>query len=184
MARVPSSHGSLDGDPGEGRASPVPEADASGRAEFEDEDPFDSDEFREFLRQRRDRRAEVGSVSARPVTGRGNRRADEDSDDDRPSRGGGGGQPPEWDGVSQSFQDWLIKCRLWLATTRAKPKAQGPLILQRLSGVPFQAFKHWAKDAAWLGNEQGGTLLLEAMNLPENFGEDREEDLLASLNIK
>ena len=179
MARLPSSHGSLDG----GEAA-MPDVATSAAAE-EDEDPFDSDEFREFLRHRRERggrSAEVGSMSARPVAGRGNRRGDDDSDEDRHHRGGGGGQPPEWDGVSQSFQDWLIKCRLWIATTRAKPKAQGPLILQRLSGVPFQAFKHWAKDAAWLGNEQGGTLLLEAMNQPENFGEDREEDLLASLS--
>ena len=43
---------------------------------------------------------EVGSVTARPATGRGNRRAEDESDDDRFSRGGGSGQPPEWDGVS------------------------------------------------------------------------------------
>ena len=180
-ARVPSSHGSLDGDPaegGEGFRQP-----AAPTVEPED-DPFDSDEFREFLRERRlrgGRRAEVGAVVARPV-GRSARRPEDDSDDDRRNRGGGAGQPPEWDGVSQTFQDWLIKCKLWLATTKAKPRTQGPLILQKLSGAPFQAFKHWAKDAAWLNNENGGSALLEAMNLPENFGEDREEDLLASLS--
>ena len=180
-ARVPSSHGSLDGDPAEGgEGSRQP---AAPTVEPED-DPFDSDEFREFLRERRlrgGRRAEVGAVHARPV-GRSARRPEDDSDDDRPNRGGGAGQPPEWDGVSQTFQDWLIKCKLWLATTKAKPRTQGPLILQRLSGAPFQAFKHWAKDVAWLNNENGGSALLEAMNLPENFGEDREEDLLASLS--
>ena len=123
MARLPSSHGSLDG----GEAA-MPDVATSAAAE-EDEDPFDSDEFREFLRERRargGRSAEVGSMSARPVTSRGNRRGDDDSDDDRHHRGGGGGQPPEWDGVSQSFQDWLIKCRLWIATTRSQTQSAGP----------------------------------------------------------
>ena len=49
-ARVPSSHGSLDGDPAEGgEGSRQP---AAPTVEPED-DPFDSDEFREFLRERR-----------------------------------------------------------------------------------------------------------------------------------
>ena len=169
-AEVPSSHGSLDEEGQDGHAPTSP---------VHDEEGFDSEEYREFIRERRGvraRRAEVGSVTARAAGSRS--RGDESDDDDRP-RGGSGGQPPEWDGVSQSFQDWLIKCRLWIATTRAKPKTQGPL---RLSGAPFHAFKHWAKDPAWLVNENGGHALLDAMNLPENFGEDREEDLLASLS--
>ena len=69
--------------------------------------------WRVFLRERRERggrRAEVGSVSARPVIGsRGARRGDDESDDDCQPRGGGSGQPPLPNGmVSQSFQDWLI----------------------------------------------------------------------------
>ena len=33
----------------------------------------------------------------------------------------------------------------------------------------------------WLQDEQGGHRLLAAMDQPENFGEDKEEDLLSSL---
>ena len=79
-ACVPSSHGSLDGDPadvsggadGAGQTAPTVEA---------DDDPFDSDEFREFLRDRRargGRRAEIGSVSSRPVASPAARRAEDD----------------------------------------------------------------------------------------------------------
>ena len=108
---------------------------------------------------------------------------DDESDEDRNhgSKGPGGGAPPEWDGKSIHFQDWLIKARLWLATTRAKGPTQGPMILQRLSGQPFQSFKHWAKDVQWLGDERGGHRLLQAMDSPEYFGEDTEEELLAAL---
>ena len=114
------------------------------------------------------------------------RRDDRDSDDDdesvaRPGKGGGS-QPPEWDGVQPSFQDWLIKARLWIATTRARPKTQGPLILQRLSGQAFQALKHLARDAAWLQDDRNGHRLLDLMDTAEMFGDDKEEDLLASLS--
>lgn len=55
------------------------------------------------------------------------------------------------------------------------------MLLQGLSGVAFQTFKHWARDSTWLQNDEGGHELLAAMDLPENFGDDREEDLLSSL---
>ena len=84
-AEVPSSHGSL-------------REEAREAAGPEEPDGFDSDEFREWMRHRRT------SDRAR------RRRAAEDSDDDedRPKGKGGGGQPPEWDGVSVPFQDWLV----------------------------------------------------------------------------
>ena len=76
----------------------------------------------------------------------------------------------------------MIKARLWIATTRARPKTQGPLILQRLSGQAFQALKHLARDAAWLQDDRNGHRLLDLMDTAEMFGDDKEEDLLASLS--
>ena len=49
MARIPSSHGSLDGE------APAAGVAADGGAEGDEDEPFDSDEFREFLRERRER---------------------------------------------------------------------------------------------------------------------------------
>ena len=180
MAEFPSSHGSLDGEGFGGGGADTRRGD---RAPSEaGDDGFDSEEFREYLRDRAQRRAAPGGD--RGGRGRAVRavRDTADSDDDRGMSKGVSGQPPEWNGVEPSFQDWLIKARLWIATTRAKPRTQGPLILQRLTGQPFQAFKHWARDGDWLQDERGGYRLLEAMNSPEYFGDDQEEDLLASLS--
>ena len=55
------------------------------------------------------------------------------------------------------------------------------MILQRLSGQPFQAFKHWAKDDEWLRSEQGAKELLDTMDTAEFFGDDQEEELLTCL---
>ena len=181
--QVPSSHGSLDdGNNGETPGFGFDDQEPVRGGSPGDEDNFDSDEFRTFLRQRQERRR-----SDRGREGHGRRGAlrdrDRDSGDEGgDSRSGGNHNPPEWNGVSQSFQDWLIKARLWIATTKAKPRSQGPLILQRLSGQPFQSFKHWARDASWLQDERGGHRLLDAMNSPEHFGEDREEELLSALS--
>ena len=179
-ARVPSSHGSLDGG-GEGPNDDGHGEGAAGQVGRSDEeaDGFDSEEFREWLQERSARRRNGSDRQRRE--GR-IRRVDEDSEEDRgaSSKGLGGGLPPEWDSNS-NFQDWVIKARLWLATTRAKGHTQGPLMLQRLSGQAFQSFKHWAKDGEWLKDPRGGHRLLEAMDTPEFFGEDTEEELLASL---
>ena len=183
MATLPSSHGSLDGEGG--GDDDAPPGRAAGEARVQ-EDEFDSEEFREWLQQRRARRSSYyGSEGDR---GRRSRRQEPEdvSDGDRSptgnGRGSGGGQPPpEWDGLSTTFQDWLIKARLWLATTRVKPRSQGPMILQKLSGQPFQSLKHYAKDQSWLKDEKNGYKLLEVMDTPELFGEDREEELLSSL---
>ena len=119
-AGVPSSHGSLDEEAPAGTgANPV-----GGQGHEEPtSDGVDSDEFRQWLRERAQRRGRVRGDGDRD---RRRRRDDRDSDDDdegvaRPGKGGGS-QPPEWDGVQPSFQDWLIKARLWIATTRARPK--------------------------------------------------------------
>ena len=159
-AEVPSSHGSLGGD-GDGRDREAAREVAS--------DGFDSDEFRAWMRERR------GRVPRR--------RVEEDSDEDeRPKGKGAGGAPPEWDGTNMSFQDWLVKVRLWAATTRTKPRHRGPLILQRLGGQPFQALKHWAKDTAWLKSEDNAETLLNTMDSAEFYGEDQEEELLTCLS--
>ena len=175
MAHVPSSHGSLHED--ERREDEEEELlGGEGRRPRHgpDSDQFDSDEYREFLRFRRE--TQSGSRARR----RGSQ--ERDSDEERPSSSKGGStQPPDWDGISMPFQDWLIKARLWLATCRARPQSQGPLLLQKLSGAPFQAFKHWAKDPEWLASKDGGNELLAAMNQPEYFGDDKEEDMIGSL---
>ena len=178
MATLPSSHGSLDG---EGAEVPEPECD---NPSSQGDDGFDSGEFREWMRQRADRRRGDQERSRRSQ-----RRADREHDSDEAlssgdkQRGSGNGPPPpEWDGSSMGFQDWLIKARLWLATTRSKPRTQGPMILQRLSGQPFQSLKHLAKDKNWLNNENNGQKILDLMDTPELFGEDREEELLAALS--
>ena len=133
-----------------------------------DEDEFDSDEFRAWMRTRE--------------FGRRNRRrrgdSDEEGQDDHRSSSG---PPPEWDGDSIPFLDYQIKASLWLATTKAKPRTRGPLLLQKLSKTPFEAMKYLARDQNWMSNERNGEELLRIMNLPENFGEDQEEDLLSSL---
>ena len=149
---VPSSHGSLHGEDLHGGSD-------SG---------FDSEEYKEFLKFKRRAKRRLSAT---------------DEEDDRETdQRGNSGPAPEWDGQSIPFQDWLVKARLWLATTKAKKRAQGPMLLQKPSGGPFQAFKHWSKDTAWLSDEMGGHTLLDAMDRPEHYGEDKEEDLLASLS--
>ena len=96
-------------------------------------------------------------------------------------RGGGAGPPPEWDGQTP-FEDFLIRARLWIATTKTRPTARGPLLLKALKGPPFESFKHLAKDANWLNSASNADDLLKKMDTPDYFGDDREEHLLASLS--
>ena len=79
--------------------------------------------FEQFLRQRRSSGF------------RGRRSEQEDDDEDAPPEGrSNAGPPPAWDGTG-AFRDYEIRCRLWLATTKVKPKARGPLLLKNLSGT-------------------------------------------------
>lgn len=54
-------------------------------------------------------------------------------------------------------------------------------MLQKLSGTAFTTMKYLAKDPTWMKSEDNGETLLATMDQEENFGEDRDEDLLASL---
>ena len=116
-----------------------------------------------------------------PSPRRGRRGRDEDDDDDGYGDKGQAGPPPSWDG-SSSFEDFLIRARLWLATTKAKGKARGPLLLKALSGTPFETFKHLAKDAAWLADANNANTLLETMDKPEYYGDDQQEHMLTALS--
>ena len=143
-----------------------------GEVTEDDEDGFDSEDFRRWMRDRRSSRM------------RRSRRYDDDDEDE--SRDGeeqrtSSGPPPEWDGEAISFQDYAIKARLWLATTKSKPRTRGPLLLQKLSKVPFETMKHLAKDSAWMKSDTNGEQLINLMDQPENFGDDSEEDLLSAL---
>eukprot|EP00435_Cladocopium_sp_Y103_P050254 s2395_g15.t1 len=99
-------------------------------------------------------------------------------------RGASAGPPPEWHGPTSgtTFEDWLIKARLWLATTKAKSRARGPLLLKALHGPPFEHFKYLARDVNWVGSDTNSEELLRMMDTPEYYGEDKEEHLLASLS--
>ena len=55
------------------------------------------------------------------------------------------------------------------------------MLLQKLSKTPFETMKHLAKDRQWMESDRNGEELLEFMDLPENFGDDRDEDLLSAL---
>eukprot|EP00435_Cladocopium_sp_Y103_P038110 s2710_g10.t1 len=143
------------------------------QADDEDDEAFDSEEFREWMRNRgRTRR------NARP------RRRDSSDGSDGGGRDDGrtnAGPPPEWDGESVGFQDYLIKARLWLATTRSKPRTRGPLLLSKLTKVPFETMKFLAKDAKWMQSPDNGEELVTMMDQSEYFGDDRDEDLLSAL---
>eukprot|EP00913_Durusdinium_trenchii_P009427 g8860.t1 len=137
------------------------------------EEAFDSDEFRAFVKARyphRHQRRQGGST-----------RSNESDMGDGGGGLGSSGPPPEWDGETPSFQDYAIKARLWLATTKARPRARGPLLLQKLTKTPFETMKYLARDRAWMNSDGNGEELITLMELPENFGDDREEDLLSAL---
>ena len=170
--------------------TPVPPSSDGGRSrertrfrayEVEaDEDDFDVDAINEWMRRRHQERP----PRRRQLYSDDDDDGDDDDDDD--SRDGGGqrtssGPPPEWNGEDLNFQDYLIKARLWLATTKAKRRTRGPLLLQKLSKTPFETMKHLAKDGQWMESDRNGEELLEFMDLPQNFGDDRDEDLLSAL---
>ena len=93
---------------------------------------------------------------------------------DRNKSTGQGPPPPEWNGENPNFQDWLIKARLWLATTRTKPKSRPDDFTEALrTTVPVSEALGKGQDVA-----------LRREEWPEDFGpfgEDREEEFLAAL---
>ena len=106
----------------------------------------------------------------------------EEEEDDESGEGRGAfGSPPAWDGQSP-FEDYHINSQLWIATTKAKAKSRGPLLLKMLTGAPFELYKRWAKDPAWLGDPRGAEHLLGDMDKPERFGDDRQEHMLTAMS--
>ena len=144
-----------------------------------EEEEQEVQEFRKWLRQRAPGRPNHRGSPRRSPKRRG--RDHEDPDDDDTGRTNAG-PPPEWDGVQCAFEDYLIRARIWLATTRAKPRTRGPLLLKALKETPFQDFKHLAKDPQWLQDSNNAETLLAKMNRPEYYGDDQEEHLLAALS--
>ena len=133
-------------------------------------DPELQEQFRQFQRYM--------ERQQRPIPPR--RSGGEDDEDGQTERGGASGPPPEWGGDSP-FEDYHIRARLWVATTKTRPRARGPCLLKALRGPPFEAFKHLARDPSWLSSDTNAEDLLQRMDTPEYYGEDKEEHLLAAL---
>lgn len=176
------------------QASPPPAGETSARADDEGEtsgDPWmqshrgqrvDSSEFRQFLNfvEARSR----GQYPPRNTSSRdrpGHRSyASQDSGDDRDDgERTNAGPPPSFDGTG--FKDFQIRAKLWLATTKSKPRTRGPLLLKNMTGTAFDNFKHLAKDDSWLSNPLSGQLLLDQMDTREYYGDDSREDMLNCL---
>ena len=134
--------------------------------------PDDMDAFEESKRRRR--------ATQRPPARRP-RYEEEDGDDD----GGGPGRsnagpPPQWDGTT-SFRDYEVRAKLWLATTKVKARARGPMLLKSLTGTPFDDLKYLAKDDEWMQSDENGARLLKLMNTKELYGEDEREEMINTL---
>ena len=151
-------------------ASQGDQGDAGDRYTARPASPTDAAEYRQFL-QFLNRR---GGNSAR------RRGADDDDDDDDRDSRSNSGPPPTWD-ASTPFKDYLIRARLWLATTKAKPQSRGPMLLRGLTGVPFDDMKYLAKSDSWMKAKDNGEQLLKAMDVKELYGDDEREDMLNSL---
>ena len=160
---VPQSDGDLHGPASDGEDQGPGEASGLSRAELQE-----FRRFQQFLRQQSPRRAR-------------RRREGEEEDDEEEEGRGQSGPAPSWE-ASTPFEDYLIKAKLWLATTKAKPKSRGPLLLKALGSNAFENFKHLAKDSSWLNNPRGAEQLLDEMNRPEYYGEDRQEHMLTAMS--
>ena len=165
----PARHRSPSAATSEAARHPVPpESEESRPGETEDlQEQFRL--FQKFMEKRSSRRP-------------GGKRDDsEDEGDNGRGDRGSSGPPPEWSGDTP-FEDYLIRARLWVATTKTRPRARGPGLLRSLKGGPFETFKYLAKDASWLESDKNAEDLLALMDRPEHYGEDREEHLLAALS--
>ncbi|CAE7370323.1 unnamed protein product [Symbiodinium necroappetens] len=142
---------------------------AAGQQAGDAPSPTDAAEYRQFLQ----------FLNRRGGARRGRAEADDEDDDDKDSRSNAG-PPPTWDG-STPFRDYVIRARLWLATTKTKPQSRGPMLLRNLSGVPFDDMKYLAKDDKWMKSKDNGEKLLKVMDTRELYGDDEREDMLNSL---
>ena len=157
------------GSPAAASDIPVPQEHEDDPTHLSASELRDFRRFQQFMRQ-------GGDGAARP--GRGRKDESEDEDD---GRSGAPGPPPSWDGTGV-FEDYMIKAQLWIATTKSKPKMRGPLLLKALTSTPFETFKHYAQDKVWLADPKGAEKLLEDMNRPEHYGDDRQEHMLAAMS--
>ncbi|CAE7946774.1 unnamed protein product [Symbiodinium sp. KB8] len=168
----------------EAASVPVPEHDEGDHLLGEQEDEYgdeeaDYEQFRQWMQFReRGRRREQRGPRSRDQSRRGR----EDEDDDNGDLRANAGPPPPWDGQESPFEDYLIRARIWVGTTKARGRTRGPLLLKALSGTPFQDFKHLAKDTKWLTDPDNAETLLSQMDTPEYYGDDKDEHLLASLS--
>ena len=71
-------------------------------------------------------------------------RDDDEEDEREPGDRGYSGPTPSWDGTT--FQDYITTAKLWLATTKTKPRSRGPMLLKNLTGTPSDDLKYLAKD--------------------------------------
>ena len=160
---VPPSDGDLD--------EPVGGSPAAGSPSAPDGMGTDREAFLRFHRFLRLEREQEG----RGLRGRRRQRDDDEEEEDGGGDGrGSAGPPPSWDGVTP-FEDYFIKAKLWIATTKAKGRSRGPLLLKMLSGAPFEHYKHWAKDPEWMADPYGAERLLNDMDTPEKYGDDQQE---------
>ncbi|CAE7602014.1 GIP [Symbiodinium sp. CCMP2456] len=162
---------------------PVPEPDEGEyleeQADGGSDEEADYEQFQRWMQFReRDRRSEWRGHRPREQSRRGR----DDEDDDQGDLRANAGPPPPWDGQESPFEDYLIRARIWVGTTKARGRTRGPLLLKALSGTPFQDFKHLAKDAKWLTDPDNAEQLLSQMDTPEYYGDDKDEHLLASLS--
>lgn len=120
--QVPSSHGSLDGEEADNQAGPSAPGGTSAH-------PLVRDTVRSSTRKSSMNSSEFDEldVQLRWLPSGRTRPREDDSDEDRGTAPRGhSGPPPEWDGVSLTFQDWLIKCRLWMLRPEPNQERKAP----------------------------------------------------------
>ncbi|CAE7337730.1 unnamed protein product [Symbiodinium sp. CCMP2456] len=83
--------------------------------------------------------------------------------------------------MMEAFRDYEIRAKLWLATTKVRPQARGPLLLKNLSSTPFDDLKHLARDSSWMQSSTNGEELLQQMSTKELYGEDEREEMINTL---
>lgn len=109
---------------------PIPEDDEDDDLQQEGEaadEEAEYEQFRQWMRHRAyDRR---GERPARRSREQSRRRTDDDEDDQGGDFRTNAGPPPPWDGTEYPFEDYLIRARIWVSTTKAQARTRGPLLL-------------------------------------------------------
>lgn len=128
----------------------------------------------------RERTGNAGGGSRPTPAPQPSRTQDEEVEDGRANVG----PPPGFDGslTPGVLDNYLLKAKLWLATTRNPKRTRGPRMLAALTGSAFEACKHLVLDDVRIQSETNGQELLNYLKQPEAFGEEREEELLTALS--